>query len=98
MAEAQPAPGDAATVKTPTPGAPAHTHDLPKWYFNQHVDVAETVYVGRQYQVGDADIVISTFHQYFSIREIPDHATFRVKGVNTGLVRQTWGLSPFGPV
>ena len=32
------------------------------------------------------------------IREIPDHATFRGKGVNTGLVRQTWGLSLFGPM
>ena len=32
------------------------------------------------------------------IREIPDHATFRQKGVNTGLVRQTWGLSLFGPM
>ena len=30
-----------------------------------------------------------------TIREIPDHATFRGKGVNTGLVRQTWGLSLF---
>ena len=33
-----------------------------------------------------------------SIREIPDHATFRGKGVNTGLVRQAWGLSLFGPM
>ena len=33
-----------------------------------------------------------------TIREIPDHATFRGKGVNTGLVRQTWGLSLFGPM
>ena len=32
------------------------------------------------------------------IREIPGHATFRGKGVNTGLVRQTWGLSLFGPM
>ena len=32
------------------------------------------------------------------IREIPDHATFRVKGVNTGLVSQTWGMSLFGPM
>ena len=32
------------------------------------------------------------------IREIPDHATFRGKGVNTGLVRQTRGLSLFGPM
>ena len=32
------------------------------------------------------------------IREIPDHATFRGKGVNTGLVRQTWGMSLFGPM
>ena len=42
-----------------------------------------------------------TFAQYTKlspIREIPDHATFRGKGVNTGMVRQTWGLSPFGPV
>ena len=30
------------------------------------------------------------------IREIPVHATFRGKGVNTGLVRQTWGLPLFG--
>ena len=28
-----------------------------------------------------------------TIREIPDHATFRGKGVNTG---QTWGMSLFG--
>ena len=35
---------------------------------------------------------------YLLIREIPDHATFRGKGVNTGLVRQTWGLSLFGPM
>ena len=35
---------------------------------------------------------------YEIIREIPDHATFRGKGVNTGLVRQTWGLSLFGPM
>ena len=35
---------------------------------------------------------------HFDIREIPDHATFRGKGVNTGLVRQTWGLSLFGPM
>ena len=34
----------------------------------------------------------------FPIREIPDHATFRGKGVNTGLVRQTWGLSLFSPM
>ena len=27
----------------------------------------------------------------YVIREIPDHATFRGKDVNTGLVRQTWG-------
>ena len=33
-----------------------------------------------------------------SIREIPDHATFRGKGVYTGLVRQTWGMSLFGPM
>ena len=33
-----------------------------------------------------------------TIREIPDHATFRGKDVNTGLVRQTWGLSLFGPM
>ena len=32
------------------------------------------------------------------LREIPDHATFRGKGVNTGLVRQTWGMSLFGPM
>ena len=32
------------------------------------------------------------------IREIPDHATCRGKGVNTGLVRQTWGLYLFGPM
>ena len=32
------------------------------------------------------------------IREIPDHVTFRGKGVNTGLVRQTWGISLFGPM
>ena len=32
------------------------------------------------------------------IREIPDHATFREKCVNTGLVRQTWGMSLFGPM
>ena len=25
-------------------------------------------------------------------------ATFRGKGVNTGLVRQTWGMSLFGPM
>ena len=31
-------------------------------------------------------------------RENPDHATFRGKGVNTGLVRQTWGMSLFGPM
>ena len=35
---------------------------------------------------------------YTLIREIPDHATFRGKGVNTGLVRQTWGISLFGPM
>ena len=33
-----------------------------------------------------------------TIRENPDHATFRGKGVNTGLVRQTWGMSLFGPM
>ena len=32
------------------------------------------------------------------IREIPDHATFREKCVNTGLVRQTWDMSLFGPM
>ena len=32
------------------------------------------------------------------IREIPDHATFRGKSVNTGLVRQTRGMSLFGPM
>ena len=32
------------------------------------------------------------------IREIPDHATLRGKSVNTGLVRQTWGMSLFGPM
>ena len=38
-------------------------------------------------------------HRYnLSIREIPDHATFRGKGVKTGLVRQTWGMSLFGPM
>ena len=47
----------------------------------------------------------SLFYCYFDkldrmnpIREIPDHATFREKCVNTGLVRQTWGLSLFGPM
>ena len=33
-----------------------------------------------------------------TIREIPDHATFREKCVNTGLVRQTWDMSLFGPM
>ena len=33
-----------------------------------------------------------------TIREIPDHATFRQKGINTGLVRQAWGMSLFGPM
>ena len=33
-----------------------------------------------------------------AIREIPDHATFRGKGVKTGLVRQIWGMSLFGPM
>ena len=32
------------------------------------------------------------------IKEIPDHAPIRGKGVNTGLVRQTWGMSLFGPM
>ena len=35
---------------------------------------------------------------HLEIREFPDHATFREKGVNTGLVRQTWGVSLFGPM
>ena len=32
------------------------------------------------------------------LKEIPDHAPFRGKFVNTGLVRQTWGMSLFGPM
>ena len=30
-----------------------------------------------------------------TISDFTDHATFREKGVNTGLVRQTCGLHPF---
>ena len=32
------------------------------------------------------------------IRDIPDHATFREKGANTGLVRQARGFSLFDPL
>ena len=32
------------------------------------------------------------------IREIPDHATFRGKDVNTGLVSQAWGFPLFDPM
>ena len=38
------------------------------------------------------------YRQGYTIREIPDHATFREKCVNTGLVRQTWDMSLFGPM
>ena len=40
----------------------------------------------------------SYHHEAVTVREIPDHATIRDKGVNTGLVRQTWGKSLFGPM
>ena len=43
-------------------------------------------------------MMIGVLKYLLAIREIPDHATFRGKGVNTGLVRQTWGLSLFGPM
>ena len=32
------------------------------------------------------------------IGDFPDHATFRKTGVNTGLVRQTWGFLFFDPL
>ena len=33
-----------------------------------------------------------------SISGFPDHATFRRKGVNTGLIEQTWGFPLFEPM
>ena len=33
-----------------------------------------------------------------SMDEIPDHATYRGKGINTRLVRHTWRLSLLGPI
>ena len=41
---------------------------------------------------------VSSTTQGLLIREIPDHVNFRGKGVNTGLVRQTVGMSLFGPM
>ena len=43
--------------------------------------------------------VLSLDGEIRPLREIPDHATFRRKGENTGLVRQTWaGMFLFGPM
>ena len=60
-----------------------------------HVEVK----CGEPFQQNEGSFPL--FHVYIRkcpIREIPDHATFRRKGINTGLVRQAWGMSLFGPM